>query len=174
MISEQSVATTNNHKSIPWAITDRLVQIAQGSTYPPEAYFYVIAGLDCGYRKRPWPECLGHPTIDDPRICFDLPSAYARLYCETLTSLAGIHYGLMAEVVLNSWNIRECSNFGAIICDLLAQGVLQTQGSSRSSLGAIRGHFQDATPFGYADFRSMFNVKNCIEIDLEHQVEPVL
>ena len=86
--------------------------LAKDSRYDGEAYLFVRAGLDFTTRKlrNPAPGELCHVSGSE--------------LLEGIRQFGIDQFGPMARVVLNSWGVHRCEDFGEIVFNLVDAGVL--------------------------------------------------
>jgi uncharacterized repeat protein (TIGR04138 family) len=82
--------------------------------YPPQAFGFVHDGL--GYTVERF-----HGKMIDPKACRHVSG---QQLCEGLREFALAHWGLLAPVVLERWNIRRTDDFGKIVFAMIAGGML--------------------------------------------------
>lgn len=110
------------------------VVLQQDPRYRLEAYDFVRDAL--GFAQ----DCLRMGVeAEVPWSEEDLPEAEERVerhlsgqqLCEAIRQYAIDEFGLMAKPVLNSWGIRETGDFGEIVYNLIAVGLMKKSEQDR-------------------------------------------
>jgi len=84
--------------------------------YPPEAYRFVREGLDHTANALQGER----DSVSD----VDSRNVSGQQLCLGLRDFAIRQYGLMAGLVLRTWNVRRTEDFGRIVYDMVESGVL--------------------------------------------------
>ena len=97
-----------------------LAAVLADGRYPPEAYQFLHDGLEHTTRQ-----VVGDPAPDQPH------HVSGQRLCEGLRDLARERWGLLAKVVLDSWNIHRTRDFGEMVYFLIRLRLMGMQDSDR-------------------------------------------
>lgn len=118
-----------------------LVQVAENSRYPLDAFIFVQRGLDYTVRH-----IHGEPLEEiDPDMLHNRHVSGEQL-CDGLKEFARDQYGLMAKSVLARWRIHACEDFGRIVFSMVEGGLMYK--TSEDTIDDFTGRF---------DFDEAFN-----------------
>jgi len=94
-----------------------LIELAEGSDYPLEAFGFVQRGLEFTVQH-----IHGKAMTESTD-----PVKYhvsGRALCHGLRDYAIREYGLLSRTVLRRWNINNCEDFGSIVFIMVEAGIL--------------------------------------------------
>lgn len=127
--------------------------IDKDSRYPVEAYFFIREALAFAADSME----LGMQDLDKELADSELEKSRRERHlsgqelCEAIRRYAINQFGFMAKVVLNNWGVRETSDFGEIVYNMIDVGIMKK--SSRDQ----RSHFNDVYLFSEA-FENDFKI----------------
>ncbi len=127
-----------------------LIEIAsRDKRYPLEAYRFVREALsyasdilEMGSEKITDPENDATPRVEHHLTGQEL--------CEAIRVFSLNQFGLMSRAVLKNWNIESTADFGEIVYNMIAVGLM------KKSKGDDRKHFDNVYEFDSA-FQDQFN-----------------
>ena len=116
--------------------------------YHAEAYIFVFEGLRYAQEQHGLVKARLQDSDDDEE---EDRHVSGQQLCEAIRRYAVEQYGLMAKCVLNTWGIRDTSDFGEIVFNLIDIGQMRKTDSDR------REDFNDVFDFDKA-FRQGFKI----------------
>lgn len=99
--------------------------IAENPEYPLEAYRFVREGFEYSLSR-----AASSPRTGSGRAPYDLPASELAI---SLKDYALEKYGPMARFALSRWGIRTTADFGAIVYNLIAMGLLSAGKDDKES-----------------------------------------
>ena len=110
--------------------------IREQGLYSREAFDFVSRGLSFTVEKV-------HGGVTDPKACRHVSG---QQLCEGLREFALAHWGMLAPIVLQRWNIRRTVDFGKIVFTLVKHGKLAK--TQDDTLDDFRDVYDFAKAFG--------------------------
>ena len=127
-----------------------VAEMAARTPYPPEAFAFVREALYLAAVHEHGPE----PEMANPAL-LGRRHVTGQQLCEALRDLAIQRWGLLARLVLSSWNIHSTLDFGKIVYAMIENELMQkTEGDSLDD-------FRDVF-----DFAQAFSPDNCLRLKL--------
>ncbi len=94
-----------------------IVDVAQRTLYPPEAFEFVREGLAITVQRV-------HPVETSEELAEGQRHVSGRDLAGGLRDLAICKYGILAGAVLAHWNIRTTMDFGKIVFTMVESGIM--------------------------------------------------
>ena len=116
--------------------------------YHAEAYVFVFEGLRFAQEQHGLVKARTQESGDDEE---EDRHVSGQQLCEAIRRYAVEQYGLLAQCVLNTWGVRDTSDFGEIVFNLIDIGQMRKTDSDR------REDFEEVFTFDEA-FRQGFKI----------------
>ena len=139
-----------NKNSMEHPPVKSILDIAAGTSYPPEAFAFVRDGLHLAAESVHGPEAgIINPALAGKR------HVSGQDLCQAMRNLAIERWGMLAKAVLADWNIHCTLDFGKIVYAMIENQLMQR--TEDDSLEDFRDVF---------DFDQAFDQANSLRIKL--------